>query len=108
MTLRSQVEKSKKVKTSIYLPPDLFWTWKKALVERRVSDTDALEEAVRQWLERPAQREPGASKPGQIPRSLVAVVDWLIEFFARPGTPEDELLKNSLRVLAARREAELK
>jgi hypothetical protein len=109
MTLRSQVEKSKKVKTSIYLPNDLFWNWKKALVERRISDNDALEQAVRQWLNSPVAQDDAASfKRGHVPRSLATIVEWLVDLYSRTGTPEDELLKNSLRVLAARRSAALK
>jgi hypothetical protein len=61
----------------------------------------------RQSVERPALTE-GSVKAGHVPRSLAPIIDWLIDFFSHPGKPEDEVLKNSLRVLAARRDAELK
>jgi len=43
-----------------------------------------------------------------IPRSMLPVVEWILELFARRGTPEQEVLKDTLRMLTAQRSKELK
>lgn len=43
-----------------------------------------------------------------IPKSLIPVIDWLVNFFATKGPPEAEMLKDSMRMLAAQRMSDLK
>jgi hypothetical protein len=102
------VQKPNKVKTSIYLPDDLFWRLKKAVLDRRITDVQAYEDAVRQWVDGPPIAEESSRKAPAIPRALATTIDWLIDLYARKGTPEQEALKSSIRVLVARREAEQK
>lgn len=40
------------VKTSIVLPEDLHWEMKRLAVEKKLSDTAAIREAIQQWIER--------------------------------------------------------
>lgn len=102
------MEKSSKRKTSIYLPDDLFWDFKKAVIERRTTDNQALEDAVRQWISGEPNLKEERSQMPTVPRSLVPVIEWVVDLFSRKGTPEKEALKNSIRVLIARRAIEAK
>lgn len=97
-----------KQKTSLYLPDDLFWKFKETVAARRTTDTQALEDAVRWWIEGSSPESRTERIGTSIPRSLQATVDWVIDLFTRKGTPEKEALKNSIRVLVARREEELR
>lgn len=45
-------KKPKKIKTSIYLPEEIFWRAKELAVSKRMGDNEVLEEAVRKWVER--------------------------------------------------------
>ena len=56
----------------------------------------------------PETPEESLHKVPSVPRSLAPIVEWLLDLFARKGTPEQEALKNSIRILVARREAEVK
>jgi hypothetical protein len=44
----------------------------------------------------------------EIPKSLLPVIEFLIEAFSEKGSPEEEMWKDSLRMLAAQRSADLK
>jgi hypothetical protein len=46
-----------KVKTSIYLPESLHWRLKETAVAMRLKDTEAMEEAVRRWVQQPRLQE---------------------------------------------------
>lgn len=39
-----------KIKTSIYLPETLHWRLKEEALKRRLSDTNAMQEAIEQWI----------------------------------------------------------
>lgn len=58
----------KKIKTSLYLPEDLFWELKGETVKRRFpTDTAAMEEAIKIWIDSPdaSQSASGGSRhPG--------------------------------------------
>lgn len=43
-----------------------------------------------------------------IPRSLIPVIEFIIDAFSEKGAPDEEMWKNTLRMLAAQRSAELK
>src|SRR6266481_7690604 len=42
--------KAKKIKTSIYLPEDIFWRLKETSTARRMTDTAAMQAAIEQWI----------------------------------------------------------
>ena len=46
-----------KVKTSIYLPESLYWKLKETAVAMRLKDTEAMEIAVRRWVQNPDEAE---------------------------------------------------
>lgn len=43
-----------------------------------------------------------------IPKSLVPVVEFIIDAYSEKGAPEEEMWKDTLRMLAAQRSSELK
>ena len=55
--MNAQRKRPKEIKTSIYLPPDLFWKLKEITVAKRLpTDNEAMEQAVREWVERESLR----------------------------------------------------
>ena len=50
------------VKTSIVLPENLHWELKRLAVDKKLSDTAAIREAIQQWIER-GGGSGGALKP---------------------------------------------
>lgn len=54
----------KKIKTSLYLPEDVFWKLKEETVRRRFStDTAAMEEAIKTWIDAPEPPPSGKAVP---------------------------------------------
>jgi predicted RNA-binding Zn-ribbon protein involved in translation (DUF1610 family) len=43
-----------------------------------------------------------------IPRSLIPVIEFVIDAFSEKGAPDEEMWKDTLRILAAQRSADLK
>ena len=77
---------------------------------RSVPMQDLIEEAAAFLLGEtsPNPKEPSAAGISAIPRETLPVVEWLIGFMSRRGTPEQESLKATLRVLATQRTAQFK
>ena len=77
---------------------------------RSVPMQDLLEEAAAFVLGEtsPDAKEPSIAGIPAIPRETLPVVEWLIDFMSRRGTPEQESLKATLRVLATQRTAQFK
>jgi hypothetical protein len=44
----------------------------------------------------------------RIPRTLLPLVEWLVALFSARGSPEEEMLKDTIRLLTARKSADLK
>jgi hypothetical protein len=66
------------IKTSIVLPAELHWQLKTTAAERRLSDTAAVREAIRKWIDGPvdsqADSRPAAAPPGDRWQKMLADV----------------------------------
>lgn len=67
--------KQASIKSSISLPEDLHWRFKRAAALRRVSDTEALRQALSEWSERAEiESTDGLAAPGQlVSRNVLAI-----------------------------------
>lgn len=64
-----------------------------------------LDEAVSSLFVSPQSE--GQDVP-QIPKSLLPVVEFIVDAFSERGAPDEEMWKDTLRMLAAQRSSELK
>jgi hypothetical protein len=99
------------------LDSDLYEQLREATYKLRISKQQAMIEALKMWLG--STGEPHSSYPDShiptdmltavdwIPEELVPVIEFLIEAFSEKGSPEEEMWKDSLRMLAAQRSADL-
>jgi hypothetical protein len=71
---------------------------------RGLSMQALFDEAVRSLF---VQNSAGLDLP-PIPRSLVPIIEFIVDAYAEKRSPEEELWKDTLRALAAERSADLK
>lgn len=86
--------------------------WIKSEQHRRWKDAgreptydEILRELIATFERRSSTTHHAAKTSPAIPSDLTGVVDWVVELFAGKGSAEQEVLKSSIRVLAARRQA---
>ncbi len=79
--------------------PDLADVFRTALVEDLPDVTKALAET---------SGHISAKGYPTIPRDMLFLVEWFVAFFQRKGTPDQEVLKHSLKALAAEHTAAVK
>jgi hypothetical protein len=49
------MSKAGSIKTTVTLPEDVHWGFKKRAAELHLSDKDAITEALREWIARPVE-----------------------------------------------------
>ena len=87
------------------LDSDLYEQLREATFKLRISQNQAMIEALKMWLG--SNGKPHSSYPERhIPTDMIPVVDWLVSLWAHKGTPEQETLKSALKASAARRRTE--
>ncbi|TAL08375.1 MAG: hypothetical protein EPO02_12900 [Nitrospirae bacterium] len=78
-----------KVKTSIYLPESLHWKLKETAVLMRIRDTEAMEIAVRRWVESPSSEDSTIKSP-EFDKQDVALAKRFIRWIRRPKASKSE------------------
>lgn len=103
-----------KKKVGVSIEENLHAEVKSLAPKRRMSVEKAYEQALQAWLDRSSvSGATGANSAiaqgyPDIPREMVPLVEWFVEFLQSNGTPEQEALKASLKVLTAERTAEVR
>ena len=105
---------------AVQLPADFHAQVKSKAALSHSSMQEVVEKALEQWLNAdmpkpsPHDRHTGAKKKRtsesglNIPPSMVPLIEWLLDLFAEKGDHDEEMLKDTLRLLTARRAADLK
>ncbi len=102
---------------TVMLPVELHAHVKSKAALERMALQEVVQKALEKWLAGISASGTGGGKRERtsvnasglnIPQSMVPLIEWLLDLFAEKGDHDEEMLKDTLRLLTARRAADLK